>query len=94
MDEITYFLACLFIQISTLITQPVHSAVHIGIVVLVNVNQRLNHLPWTLCGGRIIQIDERRIPTNLSRQDWKIRSIALGVKSSSGIRHGISFELL
>ena len=71
MDKLTHFLTGLLMQIGGPLRQEMDTTVHIGIHIIIFVNQRLYHLPRFLCRCPIIEINER-FAVNLSRKNREI----------------------
>ncbi len=47
-----------FVQIGRLIAEPMNATVYIGVVLFVYVDNGLNHLPRTLRGGGVVEINQ------------------------------------
>ena len=71
-DEGLHLQPGLLEQIGALIAQPVNAAMDVGIVLFVDVDQRLDHLPRPLRGGRVVEIDQRHVVVQPGGQDRKI----------------------
>ena len=56
--------------------QGVRAAVHVGVAVLVKLGERLDHLPWLLGGGGVVEVDEG-LAVDPSVQDGKVFAPAL-----------------
>ena len=81
-DERADLLARFFVQVGALIAQPVDAAMDVGVVLFVDVDQRLNHLPRPLRGGGVVEIDQRHVVVQPQPQDRENR--ARSVSGSSG----------
>ena len=86
----------LLVQIGALVAQPMNAAMDVGIMLLVDVDQRLDHLPRPLGGGRVVEIDQRHVAVQPRGQDGKIGPQRVGVErrcrraldSAGGTRRG------
>ena len=55
-----------------LLGQLVDAAVHVRVMMFVDVDQRLNHLPRPLRGGRVVEVDERLVSMNDRRENGEV----------------------
>ena len=61
-----------FVQLVDLFRKRVDAAMHVGVVLLVGVHNRLDHLARPLAGGRIVEIHQRHAIMDRAGQDRKI----------------------
>src|SRR5215212_4683145 len=76
-DELLHLAAGELKQIGALVTQPMNAAMHVGVLALINIDQRLDDLTRSLRRRRVVQIYQRyadsAVRMNSRRKDWKVR---------------------
>ncbi len=73
--------AHVFVDISRFLRQRMHAAMHVCIVLLVELDERLDHLNRLLRGRGVIQVHER-VAVNRSLQDGKVAADPLDIEHS------------
>ena len=71
-----------FVQLVDLLGERVDAAMDVGVVLLVGVDDRLDHLPRPLAGGRVVEIHQRHAVVDRAGENRKIRPKRLGVGGS------------
>ena len=72
-EKLAHSLAGSLMEFGGLLTEPMHSTVHIGIDVQIFFAHRIKHTKRLLRGSRIVKINEWTV-INRSRKNWKIFS--------------------
>ena len=85
-----HLLAGLLVQIGALVAQPVDAAMHVGVVLLVGVDDRLNHLPRPLRGGGVVEIHQRHAGHDRPSRAawWKESGNRQRMRSTSNVGRG------
>ena len=69
-----------FVQLSRLFGQRVHAAVHVRVVMLVEVDEAVDHAPRLLRRGRVVQPDERLVAVHAALEDREVLANDLGIE--------------
>ena len=79
MNARTFSRACVE-QFVRLLGQLVDAAMHVGIMLFVATDDRLDDLPRLLRAGRVVEIDQRHARADLAAEDGEIATVGHGIQ--------------
>jgi len=83
-DERGDLVARALVQRGGLLRERVDAAVHVGVVLLVVLDERVEHLARLLRGRRVVQVHQRLVAMHQPRQDREVLADRLDVERGGG----------
>ena len=92
-DERPHFFAGLFVLLGAALAERVDAAVDVGVVVLVDAPQHVDHLPRPLRAGGVVEKHQRLVAVHHLLRESENRRAALPAAASSGRRQDWFFHV-